>query len=126
MKRCMAAAVLAMAGTAMAEEHFDLWLTLDGAGRLATGAISEDGSATALGVRVFGAELGGVLPNFADEPGMQSPDGTFEGGSRFGLSILRAVRVWDGTDFATVSASRFQVDFGPSSAASRRFRNGTA
>jgi hypothetical protein len=117
MKYAVAAAGV-MAGSAMAEEpHFDVWLTVSG-GNLVTGAISEDGLTTEQGVRVFGAELGELLPDFSDEPGIQGIDGTFAAGERFGISIRRAVRAWNGTDFTTVSTSRFQLDFGPQSMAS--------
>ncbi len=107
------AAMGLFAGTALAEEeHFDVWLTLSG-GSLVTGAISEDELTTIDGVRVFGAELGEILPDFSDEPGIQGIDGTFAAGDRFGVTIRRAVRAWNGTDFTTMAASRFQLDFGP-------------
>lgn len=107
------AAMGIFAGSALAEEeHFDVWLTLSG-GSLVTGAITEDGLTTVDGVRVFGAELGEILPNFSAEPGMQGLGGTFAAGDRFGITIRRAVRAWNGSDFTTVSASRFQLDFGP-------------
>jgi hypothetical protein len=102
-----------LAGSVLAEEeHFDVWLTLSG-GNLVTGAITEDGLTTVGGVRVFGAELGEVLPDFSAEPGIQGIDGTFGAGERFGIRILKAVRSWNGSDFSTVSGSRFQLDFGP-------------
>jgi hypothetical protein len=102
-----------LAGSVMAEEeHFDVWLSISG-GNLVTGAITEDGSATVSGVRVFGAELGEVLPDFSAEPGIQGIDGTFGAGERFGIRILKAVRAWNGASFSSIASSRFQLDFGP-------------
>jgi len=123
MKNCLKYALAGFgmfAGTAMAEEHFDVWLTLSN-GSLVTGAISEDGLTTVGGVRVFGAELGEILPDFSEEPGIRGIDGTFASGDQFGISILKAVRSWNGTNFTTVSASRFQLDFGPQSMTSPTF-----
>lgn len=113
--RMMACVAVAMAATTVMadEEHYDIWLA-HAEGRLTIGAVNEEGTETTAGVRVFGAELGEAgIPNFADEPGMQSPDGTFLLGARVQLNILRAVRSWNGVDFSSVSDSTITLDFGP-------------
>lgn len=117
MYRAMSCVVAAMAATnVLADgEHVDIWLA-HAEGRLTTGSINEEETETIAGVRVFGAELGEAgIPNFADEPGMKSPDGTFLPGARVQLNILRAVRAWNGVDFSSMSDSTITLDFGPAS-----------
>ncbi len=115
MKRVLLAAIAAAAASSHAIAHGegDVWVYLD-AGRLHTGLISEDGLIREPDVRVFGAEFGGAgIPDFADEPGFQAPDGSFLPSSKIGFNILRALRSWNGSDFGAVSAATITMSFGP-------------
>ncbi|MBX3383431.1 MAG: hypothetical protein KF864_07980 [Phycisphaeraceae bacterium] len=93
-------------------EHGDIWLYPQN-GQLRTGLISEDESETTPNVRVFFAEFGEDVPNFSDEPGWLSPDGTWSGEGSLSFTITRALRQWNGFDFSTVAASRIEMTFGP-------------
>lgn len=104
-----------IASAALGQVHQDIYVGLAG-GAVTIGGISEDGSVISPGVRVFGADLGEAgIPNFADEPGMQSPDGTFAAGTSLRLNVGRAVRQWNGTDFLDMSSATFTIAFGPAS-----------
>jgi len=106
---------ISVASTAMGQVHQDIYVGLAG-GAFTIGGISEDGSVITPGVRVFGADLGeSGVPLFADEPGMQSPDGTFAAGTSLRLNVGRAVRQWNGTDFLDMSSAVFTIAFGPAS-----------
>jgi hypothetical protein len=63
-------------------------------GRVGTNLVSEDGLTTTANVRVFFAELGEDVPNFTQEPGWQSPDGTFAGDGLLTFQINRTSRSW--------------------------------
>ena len=89
----------------------DLYLYPQG-GAVRTGLLSEDGLTTTPDVRVFFAELGEDVPNFAEEPGWQSPDGTFPGAGTLTFTIGGAVRRWDGVDFFT-RVGFMSLAFGP-------------
>jgi hypothetical protein len=104
---------LALAAPAFAHpEHGDIWLyPLNG--QLRTGLISEDETETTPNVRVFFAEFGEDVPNFADEPGWLSPDGTWSGEGSLTFTITRALRQWNGFDFSTIADSRIEMTFGP-------------
>ncbi|QOI99894.1 MAG: hypothetical protein HRU70_05115 [Phycisphaeraceae bacterium] len=111
-----ALALAALSGASLADgEHLDIWVYHQD-GTFQIGGISEDRLETFAGVRVFGAEFGGAgIPNLADEPGMQAPDGSFAPGERIRLNIARALRVWNGVDFLTTATPTISVVFGPES-----------
>ena len=81
-------------------------------GRVGTNLVSEDGLTTTANVRVFFAELGEDVPNFTQEPGWQSPDGTFAGDGLLTFQINRALRRWNGSDFSQLGGA-IELAFGP-------------
>jgi hypothetical protein len=64
--------------------------------------------------RVYGAELGEIIPNEVDEPGFDSLPGTFPSGSSIRFSILDSLRKWDGSGFDMIPAETLSVRFGSS------------
>jgi hypothetical protein len=64
--------------------------------------------------RVYGAELGEIIPNEVDEPGFGSMPGTFPAGSSVRFSILDSLRKWDGTNFDTIPTETLSMGFGTS------------
>ncbi len=79
--------------------------------QIVTSLVDED--TTIHGVHVYRSELGEVFPNFSDEPGFDSLDGTFASWSEIGFDITSSLRVWNGADFDTVADSTMTVGFGP-------------
>lgn len=80
--------------------------------RVGTNLVAEDGLTTTANVRVFFAQLGEDVPNFTQEPGWQSPDGTFAGSGLLTFQINRALRRWNGADFSQI-AGTMELGFGP-------------
>jgi hypothetical protein len=66
------------------------------------------------GERVYGAELGEIIPNEVDEPGFDSLPGTFLSDSSIGFSILDSLRKWDGSGFDMIPAETLSLRFGSS------------
>jgi hypothetical protein len=95
----------------------DVHLTMQG-GQLVTGRISEDGLTITPNVRVFFTDLGLDVPNTADDPGLRADVGAFAPGTSISLSINRALRVWNGTDFSTIAPITMTTTFGPVSVTS--------
>ena len=75
------------------------------AGIIRTGSISDPS------LRVFTTTLGTAAPDFASDPGFDCLPGTFPAGTRNGLRIRQALRVWDGSDFDAVAPSRMNISF---------------
>ncbi len=110
------AVVGAVSQVSLAQEHVDVLLLPSGDGTsIVTGSYDDDTMMqVAPSERVFGAEFGEADPmdmNFADEPGFQSFDPSFDG-LDWGFDIVDAVRVWDGSDFDTVSPLTMTLEFG--------------
>jgi MYXO-CTERM domain-containing protein len=83
-------------------------------GELRTGLISEDGTDIDPGVRVFFAEFDTTTGTpFTDEPGVQSLPGGLGSATSFRFDILKALRVWNGSDFGTLAAPSITADLGP-------------
>jgi len=62
--------------------------------------------------RVFESEFVDLAGFFTtDEPGFDNELGTFPTGTEIGFVITDAVRVWDGADFDTISASPISLEF---------------
>lgn len=100
------------------EEHFDVWLQIGDDGNLTTGSITEDLDPIDESWRVFGAEFGEAgVPFFADEPGFQALDGTFDPFYTFRINIDGPVQVWNGAGFAD-TPERMSLGFGPSNVTS--------
>ncbi|TWT73569.1 hypothetical protein Pla123a_39050 [Posidoniimonas polymericola] len=94
--------VILSAGPASAQLHGgDVDLTVSG-GKIVTGQ------------RVYGAELGEILPNEVDEPGFDSDPGTFPAGSSVGFAFVDSLRVWDGIDFDEIAPLTMSTQFGSS------------
>lgn len=117
MKRIVPVLALASAASlAHADEgHGDLTVYHDG-GILYTGAVDHDTGTLTPDVRVFEAEFqlsgSGVL---AHEPGIDIPDGAFAPNSQLLLSVSRALRVWNGSDFFSIAPTDITLEFGPQS-----------
>lgn len=106
----IAALALATGADPVSAQHAgDIGLSID-AGRIVTGTLDESG-VFATGERVFAAEFGELVPNFASEPGFDNLPGTFAPGSAISFTIERAVRAWSGAGFGTIPAERIQVGF---------------
>ncbi|MDX2117739.1 MAG: GC-type dockerin domain-anchored protein [Planctomycetota bacterium] len=105
----LASIALGLTGTAAVAQHAgDILLTrVDG--RLATGAIDEEGSVIGP-ERVFVTAFDG---NFIDEPGIYSDFGAFTPGTAIGFTVRAALRAWDGSDFDTIPAERISMRLGP-------------
>lgn len=87
--------------------HGDVIVTVE-AGRLITATEHDD---TLEHERVFGGELGELIPGFGDEPG-------FEGHglpalTQVGFDILDALRIWNGSDFGAISPSTLTLELAP-------------
>jgi hypothetical protein len=97
----------------------DVFLELDSSGQLKTGLISEDGTDIDRGVRVFFAEFDTTSGTpFTDEPGVQSLPGGLGSATSFRFDILKALRVWNGSDFSTLAGPTITADLGPLSVVS--------
>ena len=104
------AALAGAAGVAQAQtDPGDILLQVEG-NAIRTGEIFEDGSIDS-DQRLFTARLGEVVPHFTDEPGFDGPPGTFTPGSRIGIRVLDALRVWNGSNFDDVSSSNLEIAF---------------
>lgn len=81
-------------------------------GRLVTGSFDDSTeSVVETRERVFAFEWGGIEgPNIADEPGFRALPGTLAG-LEWGVNFVDAVRVWNGTDFSTVSPDTVTFEF---------------
>jgi hypothetical protein len=93
----MASPVLAHEG----EEHVDVWVYAAD-GQIVTGTIGDDGPISGI-QQVFGAELGEDLSlpfNGGEDPGFQSPDGTWTGLHTLSINMAGQLEQWDGTAFA--------------------------
>lgn len=104
---CLAAAAPALA------LHQDIHLDHDGT-KLITGVIDLDLPDTPIvpNVRVFGRELNEQgIPGFTDDPGFNSPSGTFPSGMLIGFAFTDAARKWDPVEgnFDEIPAEFFRV-----------------
>ncbi len=100
-----AIAVTVLAAPALADEeedHFDAWITVEN-DRIQVGGVDvdADGATFFPGQRVFEADFGEVIPDFADEPGFYSE--TLPAGFTLGFDITNAVLTWDGSAFTNVA-----------------------
>ncbi len=102
--------LVAAAAPATAQHAGDIILTTPG-GVLTTNRQDAPGVFTPQ--RVFAGEFGLSVPNLTDEPGFDSPPGTFAPTDSLGFIIRRALRVWDGSDFDAVPAEKLEISFGP-------------
>jgi len=114
----MVSVVAVCAGTTMAVagpgHAGDITLTISG-GKMFT-AIVPEGGGTAEAQRVFASEFFDVAGFvFADEPGYEIDDGTLTPGSGLFLTMRKAVRSWNGSDFSTIAAQTITASFGPNS-----------
>jgi hypothetical protein len=104
-------AATAVAHAASAQVHgSDIILTVQD-GRIVTGALATGQPDPYFPEHVFGSEFDPVT-FFTDEPGYDSPEGTFPPFSQVGFTIRRALRVWDGSGFDHVPTERIQIRLG--------------
>lgn len=64
--------------------------------------------------RVFGVELGEIVPGAADEPGFDNASGTFVNGTALGVHFRSALSIWDGAGLASATQT-MTFEFGPQS-----------
>lgn len=107
----VAASIAGSMTSAMAHEG-DVGLTISG-GRLVSGIVDDSGGSEVVipGQRVFAGEFGLLAPGYSDEPGFFAASGEFLPDSRIGFNVLKAVRVWNGTDFTDLSTSRITLEY---------------
>lgn len=105
----MTAAVIAgMVCNARAQLHEgDIIISVHN-GRLVTGDVDPITGEQGPGDRVFNATLGGVVPNFTNDPGYDHVPGPFGASSMIGFNIRKALRKWDGVDFSTIPEERLE------------------
>ncbi len=114
----IAATLAGMTAASVQATGLDVLLLRDDVnGRIRTGSFFDPTETiVSLNERVFEAEFGEtdpMQPNFSDEPGFRALDGDFDGGF-WGFNFLDAVRVWNGSDFSTISDYTISASFGPS------------
>jgi len=92
--------MLACVGTAVAGEkkHQDVEVSVVG-GQLVTEG------------RVFGAELGELIPNFGNEPGFEGV--SLPAFTSVGFDILDSARLWDGSSFDGLSSGLLTLELAP-------------
>jgi len=109
--------LLIASATAQAQHLDDIALGI-AESQLVPGVFQVQGAsiATVLSQRVFLAQFE-VAPDFTTEPGFQSLVGAFEGGSRIGFTIRKALRKWNGSEFPQgpegIPHERIQIKLGP-------------
>ncbi|MBX3409156.1 MAG: hypothetical protein KF859_04650 [Phycisphaeraceae bacterium] len=115
LRAAAATAWLTFSSLCAAQAHpGDILLTLSD-NKIVTGIIDSQGSPLP-GERVFLARFGFVAPNFTPDPGFDCLPGTFPVGTRNGFRLLKALRVWNGSDFSQVAQPRIEVAFATLSA----------
>lgn len=91
---------LATLATAQPVHSADMIVKLN-AGRIVTGRV--EGGVAVYGPRVISAEFGDTgIPNATFNPGFDSESGTFPPGQIVGLTIRRALKVWNGQEFTPI------------------------
>jgi len=96
-----ASAAMLLAAAASAHHEGDMLLQISG-DRIATYEAAEGGPVPR---RVFAGVLGEFgIPGVGDEPGFDNEPGTFVPGTVISFTINAALKVWDGTAFATTAA----------------------
>ncbi len=97
--------------TALAQlDAGDVVLGVEG-GRIVTASADEATGQMTPGVRLFLAELGEF--DSAAEPGFDAEEGQLPAGSVVGFDYVRALRVWNGSDFVQIAAPRIRMRLGP-------------
>ena len=110
----------ALATSASAQFHIgDIATGLDADNRMVFGEWDPSISSVVFGSRVFDAELTEDLPFwFTDDPGFDSDDGVFAGGSLISFAARKALREWDpiNENLDTIADERMELSwsiFGP-------------
>lgn len=103
-------AAAGLAAPALAEGDISLMIS---GGQLVTTKVSESGDP--LGpARVFSGLLTDVLGElYSDEPGIQIEDGTLTPGTDLRFYFSKALRQWNGSNFASVTGGSLSATFGP-------------
>lgn len=109
---CAATCVMVAASCAFAEGDISLQLA---GNQMITTKVSEDG--VPLGPeRVFSGAFSWIGGSwYTDEPGIQIEHGPLQAGSVLQLYFTKALRQWNGSSFALVSAGQVSATYGPSS-----------
>jgi hypothetical protein len=105
---------VALGAPALAQAHEgDVILKYDGV-RIITGRT--EGLLIVYGARVFSGSLGDTgIPNATFSPGFDSEPGAFPSQAIIGLSIRKALRVWDGQDFDEIPEEQMRITKGQNS-----------
>lgn len=115
MNRIVPIIALAAAAPFASAQHLDITVYESG-GTLFTGGIDHDTEIITPGVRVFEAEFQNTGSSvFADEPGFDIPDGALPANGQLLLTVTAAVRLWNSSDFLTISPTDITLEFGPQS-----------
>jgi hypothetical protein len=91
--------------SALAQHAGDIVLTIEG------GSIVTNLAAPGVPERVFASDFGEFVPDFTNEPGFDSPPGTFLVPSQIGFDIPRALRVWWGSGFGLIPPETIEIGF---------------
>ncbi len=115
-RNALSATVFAIGAAPIASAQLhagDILVSLNAAQtRLLTGQVDGTSGEPVYNVRVFSGVFG-EAPNFTNDPGFDSEAGSLPANSDVGFTIRRAVRVWDGSGFATIPTERIRVKLGP-------------
>ena len=109
-RRCTHAAMLAgalAAGQAAAQHDGDILLLVD-QGQIITNSFAGGGATPQCS---FLSEFG--TGDQTNDPGFDSPAGTFPTGTDLGFTITHALRVWQDGTFDTIPEERVEISWGP-------------
>ncbi|MFN0134107.1 MAG: GC-type dockerin domain-anchored protein [Phycisphaerales bacterium] len=108
MKALVAAGSLALAAAAYAQPDAADIIVKDDAGRVATGRV--EAGLVVYPRSVYTTTLGLLgIPNATFDPGLDSESGAFTPSTQIGLTLRRALRLWDGSGFATIPDERLAL-----------------
>jgi hypothetical protein len=104
---------LSCAPAALAQLHqSDVILRVNG-GRIETGWVSPCSLQAEFPHNVFVTRLGDF--DTINDPGFDAEPGALPASTQVGFDITSALRVWNGTDFATIAEPRLRIRLGPPS-----------
>jgi hypothetical protein len=107
---CCWLAVAAGAAAAHGQLHAtDVALKIEN-GRIVTGRIDPNSGAPVFPHQVYASVLGAYgIPAATFDPGFDSEVGAFPASTPVGITVRRALRVWDGQGFSTIPPERLEI-----------------
>ena len=110
--RIVLAALGLFIGPAVAAAHHEGDIALDNiGGKIAIGTWGTGGILVPQSVFESRFNDTGVDPNWSNEPGFDSEQGTWAYPSTISFNILDSLRVWDGSDFDTVATQQVEIAY---------------